>query len=296
MIYKAPSIYNLGGGGGGGLTPGGELPESEFINVDNLTNSSYTNNSQDTINFVFETDTKTEINAIIQLTNNNNAVVNCYWLNPSTNIYEPLNYSGSNTVSSGSNYEISVDGNVYNIDEVNQGGDPDMLIIGGDYGILKLKKMGSLYWLTHNFTGNINAASISRNGTKYYKQIQVYGATFKYGLRLPSKSEVTNLVDYCKANGYNDNPAVGLKNTVNWDNDKPSAKGDNHFGLNFQGDGYVYSDGETDPYLGISTYWPLNEDAGDDSFYMQDNAKGVYFGQLGSYNGFYVPLKLVKSI
>lgn len=115
-IFKGYSIYNNGGGGnGGGYVDGGTLTDAEFIKVENNTISKYTNNTRSEINFYFE-NVDGIINAIVEISNNNNAVVNVFI--KQDEFYYPLGNIGSNSVSSGHNYNVNIIGNSFEVEDV----------------------------------------------------------------------------------------------------------------------------------------------------------------------------------
>ena len=113
MIYNAPSIYKQGGGGGG-YADGGELIDSDFIKVENNTTYESTNNSRNQINFYFENESN--LNSIIDVTNNYNSTVDVYILE--NGIYTPIGVIGSNTLTSGKKYEIVITGLTFEIKEI----------------------------------------------------------------------------------------------------------------------------------------------------------------------------------
>lgn len=113
-IFKGYSIYN-NGGNGGGYVDGGTLTDAEFIKVENNTISRYTNNSRSEINFYFE-NVDGIINAIVEISNNNNAVVNVFI--KQDEFYYPLGNIGPNSVSSGHNYNVNIIGNSFEVEDV----------------------------------------------------------------------------------------------------------------------------------------------------------------------------------
>lgn len=114
MIYNAPSIYKQGGGGG--YKDGGELVDGDFIKVENNTISTYDNTIRNNLNFYFEVKDKEPLNSVIELTNNVNATVNVYILK--NGIYYLLGNIGGKNVNSGEDYNINIQGNSYNIEQV----------------------------------------------------------------------------------------------------------------------------------------------------------------------------------
>ena len=196
MIYNAPSIYKQGGGGGG-YADGGELIDSDFIKVENNTTYEYTNNSRNQINFYFENESN--LNSIIDVTNNYNSTVDVYILE--NGIYTPIGVIGSNTLTSGKKYEIVITGLTFEIKEITP---PDVLSLYdfGLWGIKKIVQLGGLIWTAENIDYNdrTTANSIVNSVSN--------------GWRIPKNDDVNNLLNavsnnyssLCSLNGWNGSP------------------------------------------------------------------------------------------
>lgn len=153
-IFLGDSIYNYGGGGG--YKDGGELIDGDFIKITNNTVSNYSNDNRNDLNFYFDETQGSIINAVVELTNNNNATVNVYTV-INGELY-PLSYSGSNTVISGEQYSITVIGKSFIIENVNNvSNEPAAAII--DDIIYPIKLVGSRYYATKDFNSPIGKTS-----------------------------------------------------------------------------------------------------------------------------------------
>lgn len=148
-IFKGDSIYKSGGGGGGGYAEGGELIDADFIKVENNTVSSYDNITRDPINFYLEVQNGEVLNSYIELTTVINTTVNVYILR--NGLYFLLGNLGGKTCNAGDDYKVSIIGDSYSIEQVNNlPEDPDF--ISTKIGPIPIVKIGNKYWATENLS------------------------------------------------------------------------------------------------------------------------------------------------
>ena len=275
MIYNAPSIYKQGGGGGG-YKDGGELVDGDFIKVENNSISTYENTTRNEINFYVELNQDETLNTVIEITNNYNATVYFWIVNPETGIFTPLGNIGGDTVTAGEEYNVNATGNSYTVEQVATPTPDPNNYVQMLYGHgCRFKKIGDYYWQTENNIGIIPGVPyIAANGTVYYQLKGLYDQNnnFEHDYILPNGNIVQNL--YTSLGRTTSNAGQVLKDVVGW---AASAgnEGDNSAGLNFQGNGWIYN-GSTKK-LNEEGSWAYSTGAGDTtSFSFVYNTKGIY--------------------
>ena len=229
MIYNAPSIYKIGGGGGGYID-GGELVDADYIEVLNNSVSSYENTSRDPVNFYFDIPEGEIINSVIQLTTQVNATVNVYVVR--NGLYLLLGNTNGNTVTANEDYEITCTGNSFEIEQVNDlSEDPVM----ADFDGRKVLVFPYRDYL------------ISEDLGQWY--------TLNELNELVSNSDGWNLISRSQWNDINDHFGNNaLRSTSGWNN----TQGTNSSGLNFYPYGTMV--GGTVYDQGVYSYfWKLDE-------------------------------------
>lgn len=232
MIYNAPSIYKNGGGGGGGYIDGGELIDADFIEVQNNSVSSYENTSRDPVNFYLDVSDGEVLNSSIEFTTSVNANINVYVVR--NGLYYLLSYV-NNTVIANKQYIITIIGNSYEVEEVNQT-NQDPVCKDLDGVVYPVVNINGILWSASNLkanipdTYNIRNSHIAGYSNEYYYRINQYQTIDNYlrgkGCRLPNYSDFDNLVSY--AGGWNAAAGKKLRSTSNWyDN-----QGTNDYGFN----------------------------------------------------------------
>lgn len=114
-IFKGDSIYKSGGSGGG-YKDGGALVDGDFINVKNNTVSTYTNISRTDVYYYIELKEGEIPSSIIEMHTDVNATIHVYVF--IDGYYYPLGNIGGNTVNSGDDCNININGNSFEIEDV----------------------------------------------------------------------------------------------------------------------------------------------------------------------------------
>ena len=237
-IFKGDSIYKSGGGGGG-YKDGGALVDGDFIRVENNSISTYENTTRSEINFYVELKQGDTLNTIIELTNNYNATVFFWVLNPETGILTPIGNIGGDTINSGEEYNIQATGNSYTVDQVSTPTPDPNYYVQMLYGAgCRFKKIGDYFWQQYNNVGVIPGVRyIARNNTVYYnaKDIFLKNNHFDNGYELPNSTILQNL--YTSLGKTYSNAGEVLKDVNGWKSS--SYPGDNSAELNFQANGAI---------------------------------------------------------
>lgn len=256
MIYKGPSIYKFGGGGG--FKNGGQLVDGDFIKVENNTISSYDNVSRDPLNFLLEVKDGEVLNSVVELTTAVNATVNVYVVK--NGFYYLLGNVGGNTVNAGEQYNLNVVGDSFALDQVTvTNTDPEYIEL--ENSLYKLKKVGSIYWALEDWRGGSQFNRLSHDsayGLHYYYKQTDYQAIDAYlrtlGARLPSKNEYYDQMVSFVGSNSTDN-VKKIKSIDMWNtNEYGIVSGTNELELNFKPfGGYPW------PYGNYNTAgWRLN--------------------------------------
>lgn len=210
-IFKGDSIYKSGGGGGG-FKDGGQLVDGDFIKVENNTISSYDNASRDPVNFYFEVKDGEVINSVIELTTQINATINVYVV--VNGLFIPLNNVGGNSVNAGDEYDLTVVGNTYTLEQVTKSqGIPGAAIFDGK--IYRLVKIGNRLWTDYlginldlSVDNTLGVANVRMYLTSAYPDI--FNDYLINGWRLPSFYDYSDLIEN---NGFS---LDDLRSTTDW--------------------------------------------------------------------------------
>lgn len=205
-IFKGDSIYKSGGGSGGGYKDGGELVDGDFIKVENNTVSSYDNVSRDPINFYFEVKDGEVLNSIVELTTAVNATVNVYIYR--NGIYYLIGNVGGNTVNAGEEYNVTIKGNSYVIENVSSfEPEPSYFEFDGNAispaGIIKLTNIKGKYWTDYIRFSTENNDIIREH--LYYDWIlhkSYIDPWLNSGWRIPTVSDVLDIINNYTTSEY----------------------------------------------------------------------------------------------
>lgn len=290
-IFKGDSIYKSGGAGGG-YKDGGALVDGDFIRVENNTISTYENTTRSEINFYVEVSQGDTLNTIIELTNNYNATVFFWIMNPETGILTPIGNIGGDTVTAGEEYNVQATGNSYTVEEVTPPNTDEIAVdLGGDMGFYEFIKIGNLYVGKKDLKivlPGIDSKVI--NTKRWYKRIDILNntPTFGAGARIPSYNDIDSIFNY-----LNPNAGQKMKSIANWNNSNPSTKGTNESGLDMGGFGFVQGSSNYD--IGVYGFWGCSSEAGStDSLRLDDTSKTGAHGYLGGTDTYWL-LRLVKD-
>ena len=163
MSLELESIYNYGGGGVG-YKDGGEITDSDFMEVKNNALSYYDNAARGILNFYIETKDGEITDALIEIKTAVNATINVYVVNNS--LYYILGYIGSNTINAGKYYKIIITGNSYDVEEVSNVEENAFAEIGGV--LCPVKQINNILWTVADYS-KIIGTKFTDDSDKWYQ-------------------------------------------------------------------------------------------------------------------------------
>lgn len=164
-----PPFYNSGiyDNGGGGFKEAGELIDGDFIEIENNTISTYTNDNRNELNFFVKVKDGEIASAIVEIENNTNASVKVF-VEKNGFLYI-LSNIGGDTINAGDEYYLRISGDTYLLElKTSTPVTPSYAEIDGKiYGIVNI---GGMYWTTENIKIDVGKIfEIVSDGTNFQR-------------------------------------------------------------------------------------------------------------------------------
>lgn len=288
-MIEIPTIYNFGGGSGGGYKDGGELIDGEFINVENMTFSTYDNTNRDKINFYFDPKSGEILDSVIQVKTAVNSVISVYVYDQNLGIYTPLYYD-TNTVSSGNTYNLTIIGNSFVIsDPLNTSQNDYVEEINGL--LYKCVKIGDKTFMAENYRGSISGATkYETNGDCFYTTNNATNWNFPNNWRLITQYDINYFQSVL---GFDYAPKLKSSNTnySTW-----NSGANNSTGASIEPNGYynilsstVQDLGTYYRSIGLSGSFPIQAQ----QYFLKDDSNTVGAGSVISTAAY--TLRLIKD-